>query len=224
VNAIVLLIGSAVLAQAPPPQSPGDAMRAAIEKQKAAVAVQREAIRKQAESAGARSMPWDPPSLVADAPCDPIADEIVAPILAGAAKAQNVKVDLLRAIIGQESGFRPCAVSSRGAIGLMQLMPSTIEQLDVKDAFDPKENIDAGAKYLKQLMDKYKGDLAQALGAYNAGPGAVDRSGGVPMFPETQDYVKAILQKVGAAPLVTPVTPVTPLAPPQSPTPKPTGN
>lgn len=199
-------------------------MRAAIEKQKASVAVQRESVRKQAESAGALSKPWDPPRLVEDAPCDPIADDIVAPILAGAAKAQNVKVDLLRAVIEQESGFRPCAVSSRGAIGLMQLMPSTIEQLDVKDAFDPKENIDAGAKYLKQLMEKYKGDLSEALGAYNAGPGAVDQSGGVPPFPETQDYVKAILQKVGAAQPVAPVAPVTPLAPPQSPTPKPIEN
>ena len=79
----------------------------------------------------------------------------------------------------------------------MQLMPETATQLGVHDPFDPKENIEAGAKYLRQLLDKYKGDMAQALGAYNAGPSTVDQSGGVPAIPETKDYVDAILKKLG---------------------------
>jgi soluble lytic murein transglycosylase-like protein len=138
----------------------------------------------------------------------------MAPILDGAANAQDISAKLLRAVIEQESGFRPCAVSVKGAKGLMQLMPATIEQLGVRDPFDPKENVEAGARFLKQLIDKYKGDLRLALGAYNAGPAAVGQSGGVPDFPETRDYVDAILKRVGA----------TPTGPPQSPMPKPTGN
>jgi soluble lytic murein transglycosylase-like protein len=103
---------------------------------------------------------------------------------------------LLRAVMERESGFHPCAVSPKGAKGLMQLMPDTAAQLGVKDPFDPKENVDAGAHYLKQMLDRYKGDLSQALGAYNAGPAAVDQAGGVPDIPETLDYVKSILQKL----------------------------
>jgi soluble lytic murein transglycosylase-like protein len=122
----------------------------------------------------------------------------VTPIIEGAAKAHELRPELLRAVIQQESAFRPCAVSSQGAQGLMQLMPDTVGRFGVKDAFDPQQNIEAGAKFLKQLIDKYKGDLAQALGAYNAGPETVDQAGGVPQIRETQDYVKAILEKVGA--------------------------
>jgi soluble lytic murein transglycosylase-like protein len=90
-------------------------------------------------------------------------------------------------------------MSPKGAKGLMQLMPDTATQLGVTDAFEPKQNIEAGAKYLKQLLDRYAGDLAQALGAYNAGPGAVDEAGGVPKIRETTDYVKAIMQKVNGS-------------------------
>jgi soluble lytic murein transglycosylase-like protein len=78
----------------------------------------------------------------------------------------------------------------------MQLMPATIEQFNVADAFDPVQNIEAGATYLRQLLDKYKGDLKLALGAYNAGTAAVDKSGAIPEIQETQDYVEAILKKV----------------------------
>jgi len=79
----------------------------------------------------------------------------------------------------------------------MQLMPQTIQDLGVEDPFDPRENVEAGAKFLKQLLDKYKGDLAQALGAYNAGPAAIDEAGGIPEMTETRDYVDAILKKLG---------------------------
>ena len=78
----------------------------------------------------------------------------------------------------------------------MQLMPATIEQFKVEDVFDPQQNIEAGATYLKQLLDKYKGDLKLALAAYNAGPATVDKAGAIPDIKETQDYVEGILKKV----------------------------
>jgi soluble lytic murein transglycosylase-like protein len=191
-------------------------MQSSIEKQRAAAALQRESVRKQVEAA-ASWLGRDPSAPLAAIPepaCEPIPDATVTPLIESVAKQQTLAPKLLRAVIEQESGFRPCAVSPKGAQGLMQLMPATADRFGVKDVFDPKENIDAGAKFLKQLLDKYGGDLAQALGAYNAGPTTVDQSGGVPQIPETQDYVKAILQKLG----------VTRTDPPSIPMPKPIEN
>ena len=176
------------------------------EMQRAAIALQQQSVRRQAESLGLWMQPGSPAPAPAAGPafeppaCDPIADSVVAPLIENAAKTQNLETKLVRAVIEQESGFRPCAISSRGAQGLMQLMPETATELGVRDPFDPKENIDGGTRYLKQLLDKYKGDVAQALGAYNAGPGAVDQSGGVPDVSETKDYVGAILKKLGIVP------------------------
>jgi soluble lytic murein transglycosylase-like protein len=172
-------------------------MKAAAEKQRAAVAVQRDAVRKQAEAVGVRSLPWTPVAPLADSACEPLTGSVVAPLVEGAAKAQNVQPSLLRAVIEQESGLRACAISPKGAEGLMQLMPQTVQDLGVQNPFDPQENVEAGAKFLKQLLDKYKGDLAQALGAYNAGPAATDEAGGIPDVTETRDYVDAILKKLG---------------------------
>jgi len=106
-----------------------------------------------------------------------------------------VMTELLRSVVAQESGFRPCAVSKKGAQGLMQLMPATAEQLAVEDPFEPAENLEAGAKYLRQLVDKYAGDLALALAAYNAGPGTVEEAKGIPAIPETR-YLKAFFCRV----------------------------
>ena len=202
---ICILIAFSAHAQSQP--KPADAMRASIEKQ-------RQAVRIQAASVGAHLIPWDPPTGTAEFACDPIADSVVDPIIDAAAKQQAVQPKLLHAVIEQESGYHPCAVSPTGAEGLMQLMPATAEQFGVKDAFDPKESIEAGAKFLKQLIDKYKGNLSLALGAYNAGPGTVDQTGGIPDIPETRDYVDAILKKMG----------LTRTDPPSIPTPKPIGN
>jgi soluble lytic murein transglycosylase-like protein len=102
---------------------------------------------------------------------------------------------LVAEVAHQESGFKPCAVSRTGAEGIMQLMPATQAQLQVSDPFDPRQSLEAGAKLLKTLLDRYHGDLALALSAYNAGPGAVDRSGGVPDIPETKSYVLSILTR-----------------------------
>ncbi len=129
--------------------------------------------------------------------CDPVPEGQVAPLIDQAAKAQQLPSKLISAVIAQESGYRPCAVSEKGAEGLMQLMPATAEQLRVEDPFDPKANIAAGAAFLRQLLEKYKGDLAQALAAYNAGPETVEKANGVPDIPETKNYIAAILGKMG---------------------------
>jgi soluble lytic murein transglycosylase-like protein len=109
-----------------------------------------------------------------------------------AAARHNVDANLVRAVVKVESNFNPNAVSRKGAMGLMQLMPSTARQLKVKNPFDPEQNVDAGVRHLKQLLESYGGDVRLTLAAYNAGAGAVARSSGVPHFAETQNYVRRI--------------------------------
>ena len=109
-----------------------------------------------------------------------------------AAARHNVDPNLVRAVVKVESNFNPNAVSRKGAMGLMQLMPSTARQLKVNNPFDPEQNVDAGVRHLKQLLESYGGDVRLTLAAYNAGAGAVARSSGVPHFAETQNYVRRI--------------------------------
>lgn len=116
-----------------------------------------------------------------------------APLLEAAAHAHGVPEALLQAVIEVESGFDAAAVSPRGALGLMQLLPATARALRVDDPRDPAANIDGGARYLKGLLVRYDHDLALALAAYNAGPGAVPRGGGIPRIPETQRYVPRVI-------------------------------
>jgi len=111
-----------------------------------------------------------------------------------AAARHNVDPSLVRAVIKVESNFNPNAVSRKGAMGLMQLMPQTARKLNVSNPFDPEQNVDAGVRQLKQLMENYGGDVKLTLAAYNAGPGAVARSAGVPHYAETRQYVKRITQ------------------------------
>jgi soluble lytic murein transglycosylase-like protein len=99
---------------------------------------------------------------------------------------------LVRAVMQTESNWNSTAVSRKGAQGLMQLGPGTAQALGVNNAFDPKQNLDGGVRYLHMLLERYNGDLDRALAAYNAGPGAVDRAGGVPQYRETRNYVQKV--------------------------------
>lgn len=127
-------------------------------------------------------------------------------IIAEHAALHDVPAELVRAVIQAESGFNPMALSSKGAMGLMQLMPETAADLGVKNAFNPIENIRGGTKYLKQLLTRYDNNRTLALAAYNAGPGNVEKYGlRVPPFRETRDYVDRILTSLQASTVTTPV-------------------
>jgi soluble lytic murein transglycosylase-like protein len=140
---------------------------------------------------------WDPgsgstgaslPATVFDPYIDRVADE------------NGVSPSLIKAVALVESGFDPRAVSHAGAQGLMQLMPQTAQEYGVADAFDPLANLQAGARHLRKLLDRYDGDLTLALAAYNAGAGAVERHDGVPDYAETVNYVRKVHEKLGRQP------------------------
>ena len=113
-----------------------------------------------------------------------------------AAETHQVPAEIVREVARQESAFHPCAVSSKGAEGLMQLMPATQASLGVENPFDPEESLMAGAKLLRELLSRYKGSIPLALSAYNAGPTRVDRAYGIPQIAETRNYVAQILGRL----------------------------
>ncbi|MEE8217477.1 MAG: lytic transglycosylase domain-containing protein, partial [Vicinamibacteria bacterium] len=131
-----------------------------------------------------------------------IVEEVVGPagtdlrsLAIATARKHGLDPGLVLAVVGVESAFRPEAVSSKGAQGLMQLMPGTAASLGVEDAFDPIQNLDGGVRHLGSLLTLYGGDVSRALAAYNAGEGAVARHGGIPPFKETREYVKKVLER-----------------------------
>lgn len=118
------------------------------------------------------------------------------------AKQHNVDPKLVKAVIKAESNWNPAAISPKGALGLMQLMPSTVNLMGVNDPFDPHENINAGIRYLKYLLERFNGNLTLALAAYNAGPGLVDRIKAIPSIPETIMYVKRVIKDYSGTTIV----------------------
>ena len=149
-----------------------------------------------------------PPAMVRGVVPDEVIDEVLEKIPTAAASAGALDLDrlvadaavrhgldpaLVRAVVAVESGFRPEAVSPKGAQGLMQLMPATARDLGVADPLDAAANVDGGSRYLSQLVARYDGDLTKALAAYNAGMGAVARHRGVPPYAETREYVRKVL-------------------------------
>lgn len=172
-----------------------DAMLASVEKQRASVKAQTGSAAATATD-GFFSAPWTSaatipiPAVVPS--CTAMADADLKPLIDASAKAQDLKPELIRAVIRRESESYPCAVSDKGAVGLMQLMPDVAQQFGA-DPLDPQQNVQAGSRYLKQLLSRYKGELKLALAAYNAGPQAVDAQNKVPDIPETTAYVEAIL-------------------------------
>lgn len=179
----------------PPPQdfrNQADRIRAqmkeSLDKQRASVQSQITAIRV--------NMPQGNTMINSNFPCEPIAAPKMDKMITEAATKEHVEPALIREVARQESAFYPCAVSPKGAVGLMQLMPETQTTFAVRNPTDPQESISAGAKFLKQLLDRYQGDLSLALSAYNAGPTRVDQLQSVPQIPETMDYVATILGRL----------------------------
>jgi len=170
-----------------------------------ALAKQRAAVQLQVRNAGEGgasffTTPWSepltPPPAGAVETCDPIPEQQIGALVSQIAEREGLTPDLLRAVIEKESSRLPCAVSRKGALGLMQLMPATALELGVEDPFDPAQNVAGGARLLRRLLSRYGGDLALALGAYNAGPAYVDAFRGLPPFRETLEYVSSILGNV----------------------------
>jgi len=132
---------------------------------------------------------WTAPSL-GKQPAEP--EDRLDRIVREAAERNKLDPALVKAVISTESGWNPNAVSRKGAVGLMQLIPETAQRYGVNNSFDPAQNIEGGTKYLKSLLDRYNGDLTKSLAAYNAGERTVDVNGGVPAIPETQRYVQKV--------------------------------
>lgn len=180
------------------------------QKMEAAAALQRKAA--QAQTAPAPddsffSAGWAAPSMLPPLPpgCPSMQESEFEPLIREAAERHQLNPNLIKAVMRQESGNKPCVVSEKGAMGLMQIMPETAETMKTKDPFDPAQNIEAGARYLKDMLKRFKGDVRLALAAYNAGPEKVDGpTPAVPDIAETRDYVESITAALhGEAPETT---------------------
>jgi hypothetical protein len=145
------------------------------------------------------SQPGARPALVPDTPISSLIDR--------SALEQGLDPGLVRLVVQKESGFNPQAVSPKGAMGLMQLMPGTASMLGVQDPFNPAQNIDGGVRYLKQCLERFDNNVCLALAAYNAGPGNVEKYQGVPPFAETRNYVANIMREYTGQPMDLPAPP-----------------
>jgi soluble lytic murein transglycosylase-like protein len=211
---VLLLVGAAIGCAQPPAnfeESVRAAMAPGVAQQRAAVQKQAATVRQANPAASGDSFFTVPFARTesSSADCDPLPNAELNPLIESAAQKSGVDAQLVRAVIERESAGRPCALSARGAEGLMQLMPDTADDFDVQDPFDPKQNVEAGAKLLKSLLNRYNNDASLALSAYNAGATRVDEARGIPAIPETVDYVAEILSKLNL------VKPKNPTAKPQ---------
>jgi soluble lytic murein transglycosylase-like protein len=191
----------------PPPPPALSRQQQSIAIQQQSVQRQRAAIRQQ-ESAPSESTapqpaataPSYPGTAAAPGPfspgCPPVSPMMLQGVVQRAATLYSVTPSLINAVIRQESAGYPCAVSDKGAMGLMQLMPDTAVQMGARDPFDITQNVMAGTRLLGELLQRYKGDLNRVLAAYNAGSAAVDKAGGTPPFPETLNYVRSVLDQI----------------------------
>ncbi len=183
-------------------ESPAKQQQESIGRQRISIAAQQQAVERQRAVAGPapNSLIYQPPLAAAQATnafdCQPVPAMILENVIHNAAKTYDVEPDLIHAVIRQESKGYPCAVSDKGAVGLMQLMPDTAAEMGAAEPFDVIQNVSAGTRLLAELMRRYQGDLNRVLGAYNAGPAAVDRSSGIPKFPETINYVRSVLDQL----------------------------
>jgi len=183
------------------PGNPTSVNLTALELQRESISKQRDSLKQQSGVKVAGSdMDFQllPPSTVlAESDCPSLERQETEALVAAAAKKHSLSPQLIRAVMRQESGFKPCAVSIKGAQGLMQLMPATAAQLRVADPFDPEENVQAGAAYLKQLLKRYSGDVRLALVAYNAGATRADQLAPAEYPLETQGYLANIFAELG---------------------------
>ena len=191
-------------AATPPTKSPTPEKLTSLQLQRESLKKQRDFLRQQAgvkiESSDSDFeflLPMTPLAPAAQLDCPALETEQVESLIADAAKKQSLSPKLVRAVMRQESGFKPCAVSDKGAQGLMQLMPATAAQLHVADPFDPEQNVQAGAAFLKQLLGRYNGDLRSALAAYNAGANRADQGDSSQYPQETQGYLANIFAELG---------------------------
>ncbi len=199
----VVLIAVSSTARAQQPGNVAFSAQAAIEQQRKSLLEQRASLKRQMGESNFASLLGVTfygmaPRPAYFAPCPPLDLEKRERLITEAARKQSIEPDLLRAVMHHESGFRACAVSVKGALGLMQLMPATIARFDVKDPFDPFQNIQAGAALLRSLIDTYHGDLKLALAAYNAGSARIDNASPDTYPLETKSYIAGILKELGA--------------------------
>jgi soluble lytic murein transglycosylase-like protein len=185
--------------------NPIDSQRESIRQQMASVQKQASSVVK-LDGAGTKFIEPMQPSTLGPSPisfvqpdCPRLSGQEADLLISSTAAKEQLSPDLLRAVINRESGFKPCVVSEKGAQGLMQLMPETAREFNVADPFDPVQNVAGGAALLKRLLTHYSGDVASALGAYNAGTLRVDEAGGVPEIDETEHYVSGILTDLSTA-------------------------
>jgi soluble lytic murein transglycosylase-like protein len=211
--AICLSFSFSAAGQSTTSSAPATNQESAITQQQRSLAVQRQSIERQraATSQQSGTLPYprvgssgfqyeggyaSNPGAANRPDCPPVSAMALQNIVQNAAAANNVSASLINAVIHQESGGYPCAVSDKGAMGLMQLMPATAIRMGAAEPFDANQNVAAGTRLLAELIQRYKGDLIRVLGAYNAGAGAVDRAGGAPPFPETTDYIHSVLEQI----------------------------